>query len=52
VVDACGSDTQVAGIDVRAYKKRAFAAMIETEEKNLVMSGALIAGLKQAIAEL
>ena len=50
VCDAAGINPQHSGIDVLALKRRAFERVLAAEERHLVHSADLIAGLRRAVA--
>ena len=52
VCDAAGLDAAQQQVDVLTLKKRGFGRILDTEEKNLTLSRALIAALRQRIGEI
>jgi hypothetical protein len=52
VCDAAGIDAAKGSIDVTGLKKRAFALVLDAEEKHLDQSKELIGALRRCVAEL
>ena len=52
VCDSAGMDAADGGINKTAYKKRAFTSILDSEEKHLRHSQALIEGLRRCIAAI
>jgi hypothetical protein len=52
VCDSAGMDAVDGGINKTAYKKKAFASILDSEEKHLRHSQTLIEGLRRCIAAM